>query len=167
MLSNHFSSAYGSKLNWLILGVLFVSGALVRHFMNIRFTQPKWIYGFVTTWVVGLATMFFLMVRTDSSTTTTSASVDPNAPKVSFTTVHTIINQRCVPCHATNPADPLGKAAPRDVNFESVDNIKRLASRIQARAVVSKTMPLGNKTGMTDDEREVLSQWIFQGANVE
>jgi len=32
------------------------------------------------------------------------------------------------------------------------------------RAVESKTMPLGNMTGMTDDERVVLGRWIDQGA---
>ena len=38
MLSNHFSIVYGSKYAWLLLGVLFVGGALVRHWLNVRFT---------------------------------------------------------------------------------------------------------------------------------
>ena len=36
--------------------------------------------------------------------------------------------------------------------------------RILVRAVQTKTMPLGNMTGMTDEEREVLARWIAQGA---
>jgi uncharacterized membrane protein len=31
--------------------------------------------------------------------------------------------------------------------------------------VISKTMPFGNKTGMTDEERALLGRWIEQGAN--
>ena len=35
------------------------------------------------------------------------------------------------------------------------------------RAVVTKTMPLGNLTGITEDERRKLGAWIVQGAKVE
>ena len=39
-------------------------------------------------------------------------------------------------------------------------------NRIFIRAVETKTMPLGNLTGMTDAERAVLGRWIAQGAPV-
>ncbi|HUP89562.1 MAG TPA: urate hydroxylase PuuD, partial [Longimicrobiales bacterium] len=42
MLSSHFPGLYGHRYNWLLLGVLVLAGASVRHFMNIRFTQPRW-----------------------------------------------------------------------------------------------------------------------------
>ncbi len=32
------------------------------------------------------------------------------------------------------------------------------------RAVRTHTMPQGNKTGMTEEERTVLKRWILQGA---
>jgi uncharacterized membrane protein len=35
------------------------------------------------------------------------------------------------------------------------------------RAVVTKTMPLGNLTGMTDEERRLLGAWIAQGAKLD
>jgi uncharacterized membrane protein len=38
MLSNHFPSTFGHKLNWVVLLVLAFGSALIRHFMNIRFT---------------------------------------------------------------------------------------------------------------------------------
>ncbi|HEY8039044.1 MAG TPA: urate hydroxylase PuuD, partial [Polyangiaceae bacterium] len=43
MLSNHFSLIYGSRASWLLLGILFVGGALVRHWMNVRFTFRAWL----------------------------------------------------------------------------------------------------------------------------
>ena len=33
-------------------------------------------------------------------------------------------------------------------------------------AVVTKTMPLGNTTGMTQAERDLLGNWIRQGAKI-
>ena len=43
MISNHFPSTYGQTLNWLILAVLMVGSAAVRHFMNIRFSYGGWL----------------------------------------------------------------------------------------------------------------------------
>ena len=33
-------------------------------------------------------------------------------------------------------------------------------------AVVTKTMPFGNKTGITDQERALLGAWVDQGASM-
>ena len=48
--------------------------------------------------------------------------------------------------------------------FDTPDQIEMRKERIQARAVVSKTMPQNNKTGITDDERNLLAQWLAEGA---
>ena len=39
-----------------------------------------------------------------------------------------------------------------------------MKDKILQRAVLTKNMPQGNKTGMTQEERDVLEIWIFQGA---
>ncbi|MGH8436979.1 MAG: hypothetical protein ACRERX_21520, partial [Pseudomonas sp.] len=36
--------------------------------------------------------------------------------------------------------------------------------RIQAQAVATQTMPLGNITQMTQEERDLIGAWIAQGA---
>jgi uncharacterized membrane protein len=51
--------------------------------------------------------------------------------------------------------------------FDTPEKIKSLVTRIRFRAVESKTMPLANKTGMTEDERVLLGRWIDQGAKLE
>ena len=38
------------------------------------------------------------------------------------------------------------------------------AARIKEFAFVNKMMPLGNKTGITDEERGLLADWADQGA---
>ena len=43
-------------------------------------------------------------------------------------------------------------------------NIQALAARIRARAIETRTMPLGNRTRMTDRERQLLARWLDQGA---
>src|SRR6185295_15912537 len=42
MLSNHFPATYASPLNWLVLLLLFVAGAAVRHAMIGRGVSSRW-----------------------------------------------------------------------------------------------------------------------------
>ena len=44
--------------------------------------------------------------------------------------------------------------------------IRIFAERIMFRVVKTKTMPQGNKTGITEAEREMIGRWITQGARV-
>jgi uncharacterized membrane protein len=51
--------------------------------------------------------------------------------------------------------------------FDDPARIHAMAPRILERAVITKTMPLGNLTGITDEERATLGAWIAQGAHVD
>lgn len=44
--------------------------------------------------------------------------------------------------------------------FDTPELIESYADRIKVMAVDSKTMPLANKTGMTDEERSMLGKWL-------
>lgn len=157
MISNHFPSTYGQSLNWVVLGVLMVGGALVRHFMNIRFVWRGWLTAATATIVASVVALFVLTKPKESH----SAA---NAPKVAFHDARAIIDRRCVQCHSTAPTDDVFKVAPVGVRFDDPTLIKAQAPRIKERACNLKTMPLANKTQMTDDERATLAAWIDQGA---
>ena len=164
MLSNHFPQTYGSHLNYAILGVLIVAGALVRHFMNIRFWFKQWLPSLLGTVAVGVGAVFFLMTRQAPAVAST---LPQDTAKVSFTTVNLIVQQRCVPCHSEHPTDDTFKVAPNNIKFDDKKNIQMMSERIKVRAVINKTMPNGNKTGMTQEERDVLARWFAQGAKLD
>ncbi|WP_397449017.1 urate hydroxylase PuuD [Pseudomonas sp. NA-150] len=86
------------------------------------------------------------------------------ASGVDFNQVHSVIKERCAVCHSANPTSPLFSAAPAGVMFDTPQQIQQLAPRIQAQAVVSQVMPLGNITQMTQQERDLLGAWIDKGA---
>ena len=48
--------------------------------------------------------------------------------------------------------------------LDSPEQIQQAAARIGVVTVDLKTMPIGNLTQMTDDERALLGQWIAAGA---
>jgi len=48
--------------------------------------------------------------------------------------------------------------------FDSPADMVKHSQRIRVRAAVDRTMPLMNKTGMTDAERDLLASWVTSGA---
>ncbi|HEY8090699.1 MAG TPA: urate hydroxylase PuuD [Polyangiaceae bacterium] len=160
MLSNHFSIVYGSGYSWLLLGVLFVGGALVRHWLNVRFTFRSWMPALAVTVTACLGTVAFVVTRPTPS----RAAVAPGTPPVAFSAVKFVLHERCAPCHADQPALVSNPPAPAGVRFDTPEQIAMWKERIRARAVVTRSMPLNNRTGMTDEERDTLAAWLEQGA---
>jgi uncharacterized membrane protein len=78
--------------------------------------------------------------------------------------VRAIIHARCLACHSAYPSDSIYTVAPIGIVLDTPDQITALAARIRERAVVQRTMPLNNSTGMTDAERERLGRWVDAGA---
>jgi len=85
---------------------------------------------------------------------------------VNFDQVHGVIQERCAVCHSAKPTSPLFSSAPAGIMFDTPQQIQQLAPRIQAQAVASQIMPLGNITQMTQEERNLVGQWIAKGAQV-
>jgi uncharacterized membrane protein len=83
---------------------------------------------------------------------------------VPFARVHAIVEQRCVPCHSAHPTRV--SVAPKGVVLDSSAQIAAQAALIEQVAVNTKTMPIGNATGMTQHERDLLGAWIRQGARI-
>jgi uncharacterized membrane protein len=161
MLISHFPAVYGSRLSWLLLLALVAAGVAVRHVLNIRFTFPQWRPALAGTLVASVLALIAIL-RVGSPTNTAAAS-DVSAP-VSFTEARRVIDRRCAACHSAAPSDFTFGAAPGGVMFDTPEQILAHVARIQERAVVTRTMPPGNKTHISDAEREVLGRWIAQGA---
>ena len=78
----------------------------------------------------------------------------------SDTEVLKIVRSHCVMCHAAKPTHESFQEAPKNVTLETVAELKRYAAAIYAQTVKTKAMPLGNQTGMTDEERAMLGRWL-------
>ncbi len=158
MLSNHFPATYASPVNWLVLLLLFVAGASVRHAMIGRGSSSRWA---LVPAGLALAAAMFLSTPKGAAAPSTTAAADSVPP---FHAVRAVIAQRCQPCHSQYQSDRTFGPAPGGVTFDTPESIARLAERIRVRAVETKTMPIANKTGMTDEERDLLARWISVGA---
>jgi uncharacterized membrane protein len=155
MISNHFPSTYQNPLAWLVLGLLIVLGALVRHLMLVKNERSPLVASFA-----GLTLLSLIILTAPGGASVLFASPEHRAGgTATFAEAHAIIERRCLPCHSTHPADTSFGPSPGGVSFETPERIQLLAPRIKFRAVESKSMPLANKTGITDQERATLGRW--------
>jgi len=159
MVSNHFPSTYGNELNWLVLALLVVVGAAAKYVMNHRLASNRWIVAAGTAALLGVIALTARVSRD-----ATAGAGFAGAAPVSFAEADAILQRRCVSCHAARPANPSFPEPPNGIVLEDPRRIRALAPRIMVRAVETRTMPLGNLTGMTDAERRTLGAWIAQGA---
>lgn len=81
---------------------------------------------------------------------------------MSYAQVNTIFRARCYQCHSSSPTDDFYKVAPNGVLFETETQVREKADKIHLQVVLAKVMPLGNKTGMTDEERGMIKAWLNQ-----
>ena len=76
--------------------------------------------------------------------------------------VQQVVAARCLPCHAPEPIQPGWTAPPKGLVLEEPGEIRAAGSKIYQQVVVAKAMPLGNLTGMTDEERALFGRWLAQ-----
>jgi uncharacterized membrane protein len=147
MLAGHAPFLYGHRHAWLILLALMAIGAWLRLFFNLRHTGRTRVSILVTAGAALLA----LAIVLDPGDESPAA-----AAPVSFATVRSIVDERCVTCHS-------GPAAPAGIRLDDDTVLEARAARIRT-VVATGAMPLGNRTGMTDEERRAVVAWVDQGA---
>ncbi|MBI3555066.1 MAG: urate hydroxylase PuuD [Deltaproteobacteria bacterium] len=159
MLSNHYPMTYAHPMNWVVLLLLVGAGAGVRHYMVAKDRRAVWIL-----LPVGAALLALFVMTAPQPTPAVGSGAGPAVP---FTSAYAVISSRCFACHSSHPTDDIFKVAPNGVTFDSPERVKALAPRIRERVVVLKTMPLANKTGISQEERDLLGRWIDGGAKLE
>ncbi len=150
MLSNHFPGITEHAQNWLLLIILSVSGALVRHAMVAKDKRQRWT---LLPAALGLLALVWMTQPTRATI------LDDHLARPTYAEVAGIISNRCLACHSSNNTDDLFKLAPNGVLLEDESHVLGLLPRIYQRVFVDRTMPFGNKTGITEEEREKLARF--------
>lgn len=157
MISNHYPFTFGHEWNWGILMGISVAGALIRHWFNLRGQGQKnyWLWPLAA---LGLLSLAFV---------TAPRSQGSDGKKLTYADVQPIIEKHCRGCHSSQPTDEVFKVAPSGVMYDTPEQVKAMAEKIKIRAINTKSMPQGNKTKMTQEERNLLGIWIDQGAKLD
>jgi len=152
MISNHYPLTYGYRHAWLVLIAILLLAALVRHFFNLRHKGR-------TVWAIPVGAVVGTLLLAIAI-----APEKPRAAAYTFADVQAIVATRCATCHAAKPTQPGFNDPPKGFVLDTQALIVANAQKINEQAVVSRVMPIGNLTGMTDAERATLAAWIAAGA---
>jgi uncharacterized membrane protein len=149
MISGHYAMTFGHRWNWLVLVALTLAGALVRVWFVARHKgpAPAWTLVLGLLLVAGIAAMI-------------APRTPPSAPKVAFPEVKQVIDLRCLNCHAEKPSFQGLAEAPKGVKLDTPERIRAQAPQIYQQSVLTRAMPPGNLTAMTDEERALLERWV-------
>jgi uncharacterized membrane protein len=159
MTSGHYPITYGNKHNWAVLAVLMLAGALIRQYFVLRHTGRN---------LVALpAAAVMLLLGLAIVIAPASAPPAPTAAPLTYSSVQPIIAQRCVVCHAEKPSFAGFSQPPGGLKLETPEQVKAAAQRIHQQTVVNRTMPIGNMTKMTEEERSLLGAWLAAGARTD
>jgi uncharacterized membrane protein len=153
MIGNHYPMITDHPRAWILVGLIVLAGAVLRHFLvrtevgdsqnDVAWTLP----------LIGTALAFAILL-------TEPAKLPLYEGDVSDADAVAIVQSRCSTCHAAAPTDPTIKAAPKGIALETLESLKRYAAQIETQSVKNKAMPLANKTRMTQEERAKLGAWI-------
>ncbi len=158
MISTHYPIVFGHDWNWLVAALVLPLGAVVREFFNARNAGRR---GNALRWQWPLAAA--LTVALIALTAWKPGGEIAVADEVLTAEALAIVQTRCAACHAAKPTDQDFDAPPGGVMFDDASQLKTHAVRVLAQAVLTDAMPLGNKTGMTEEERARLGAWIKAG----
>ena len=154
MVSGHYPMLTGHPHAWLLVALIIVGGGCARHFLvhvevGRPFASVAWVLPVIAVTLAVAVTM------------TAPASRDSGAAQtVSDVEVLGITDAHCLSCHAQAPSHPAFRTAPKNIVLETIDDLRRYADLVDLHSVRTRTMPLGNLTGMTDEERARLGAWL-------
>jgi uncharacterized membrane protein len=165
MISNHYPMTYQHDNAWLVLMAIGVVSAWIRHYFNLKhigISRPS----ILVTGSIGMmviAGMVSMPVTSQvNRTMTVNAAVPTIELNVQQQAVFDVVQTHCANCHAAQPTSEMFVVAPLGLMFDTWPQIEKRASVIYSQTVVTRDMPLMNKTGITEDERQVIGTW-FEG----
>ncbi len=166
MLSNHYSFTYSHPHNWLVLIVMMFAGAAIRQFFVMRHgwklgrNRNPIGYALVGLAVIAGAIVWMKPQPQLQPVAVLAASNAASTAAVGYAEVQKVLEQRCYLCHGA-------QMQMKNVRLDSPENVKLHAQAIYQQAVVTKIMPMGNATHITDAERALIGQWFQTGAQTE
>ncbi len=164
MLSPHFPGLHAGADNIVALALVTVIGVGVRHLMIGSGSGRWWAAGPVAAalvTVIAISPPGRMPVVSESGP---AAPDSADARPATFVNVQAIVLSRCTACHSATPRIDTFGSAPGGVSFDDPREIRRWADRLGMRVVHTRTMPLGNMTAMTTEERDLIARWLARGA---
>jgi len=160
MISNHYPLIYATKYSWIIISIILIIGALIRHFFNIKHTGAKPPYWVSIPIIILGAIIFYIsdLGKPKLNNIKNTATLIELIPEKTMVSAQEVIVSKCSMCHAKEPLWENMKNAPKLVNLETSTDIINNIDNIYKQSVLSYAMPPGNISFLEENERSLINQ---------
>ena len=160
MISNHYPLIYATKYSWIIISIILIIGALIRHFFNIKHTGAKPPYWVCVPIIILGSIIFYIsdLGKPKLNNVKNTATLIELIPEKTLVSAQEIIVSKCSMCHAKEPLWENMRNAPKLVNLETSTDIINNIDNIYKQSVLSYAMPPGNISFLEENERSLINQ---------
>ena len=168
MISNHYPLIYATKYSWIIISIILIIGALIRHFFNIKHTGAKPPYWVCVPIIILGSIIFYIsdLGKPKLNNVKNTATLIELIPEKTLVSAKEIIVSKCSMCHAKEPLWENMKNAPKLVNLETPTDIINNIDNIYKQSVLSYAMPPGNISFLEENERSLINQLYMSVHNL-
>jgi uncharacterized membrane protein len=160
MIGGHYPAVFATDYSWVILALVLVMGAVIRHFFNTKHKgdpAPWW------TWAVAAALLVAAILLSQAGAPKYDESAYAEQGYGEGAELHLaaveLVTERCAICHAAVPQwDGIG-FAPKGVKLETEADILAHVDAIYWQVAASHAMPPGNVIWVEPEERAMLAKW--------
>ncbi len=152
MTSNHYAMTYSHEYNWAILIAISLAGALIRIYFVARHSGKASLLPLIIAGLLLAGVAALIAPRASAAA----------GDAVALEEVQAVMAHRCTTCHSAQPTHPAFPAAPGGVVLDTGEQIVAEAQRIHQQTVLTRVMPIGNLTSITEEERALIDRW-YQG----
>jgi uncharacterized membrane protein len=163
MLSSHYPLAWSSRFSVMIVALVLIAGAVIRHFFNSQHAgkgSPWWTWG-VAAFCMAFAVWLSILGK-PGYVYRAQGEVTPATEAATFQVAARALDTRCSMCHSADPVWEGIRTAPKGVVLDTPEAIAKHANAIRIQAVLTHAMPPGNVTQMTLAERQAVGEWLAQ-----
>ena len=160
MIGGHYPAVFATDYAWMILALVLVMGAVIRHFFNTKHKgepAPWW------TWIVAAALTVGAIFLSHAGAPRYDADAYAEYEFGKGAELHLaaveLVTERCAICHARVPQWDGMAFPPKGVVLETESDILRQMDDIYWQVAASHAMPPGNVIYVEDEERAMLAKW--------
>lgn len=159
MIGGHYPIIFATEYSWLILGLILIIGALIRHFFNTKhkgLPAPYWTWLVAT--ILAVCSVLLSYAGAPNNNVYEVSNLNMTKEEIHKTAVELVI-ERCSSCHAREPLWEGLAFAPKGIHLETEEEVLKMANEIYWQSAASWAMPPGNIIWLEDEERVLLSDW--------
>ncbi|HXI66734.1 MAG TPA: urate hydroxylase PuuD, partial [Steroidobacteraceae bacterium] len=164
MISHHYPMTYGARENWLVLIAICAAGVLLRTYFVARHkAHERDGHTSLLPAALGVLTLAGVAFALLPSARVPPLADAGSVADGSFVRVEAIVARRCAGCHSVQPTLAGFTAAPNGVLLDTPEHILARTEQMHQQ-LATRAMPVGNVTGITEEERAEMLAWIERGA---